>query len=66
MAEQLEKKVVTLDSLKVVVDKIKHDYPTRQEVTQQIANSDSSGSVYATDEEVLALFDEAEAEDPVQ
>ena len=53
-------KVVTLDTLGAAVNKIKQDYPTRTEVTQEIAQA--GGSVtYATEEEVLALFEDAEA-----
>lgn len=49
-------KVVTLDTLGAAVQKIKKDYPTRTEVTQEIADSGGGSLVYATEEEVLALF----------
>lgn len=52
-----EKKVVTLDTLKAAVDKIKADYPTKTAVTEQISNAALGESItYATSEEVLALF----------
>lgn len=73
-----EKKVITLDTLAIVIEKIKADYITVDAATQQI--EDLVGTVvdeavheaiddtinYATDEDVLALFEdengEAEAE----
>lgn len=61
MAENTNK-VVTLETLGAAVQKIKQDYPTRTEVLQEI--SESGGNVtYATEEEVLALFEDATAAD---
>ena len=55
-------KVVTLETLGAAVQKIKQDYPTRTEVSQEI--SESGGNVtYATEEEVLALFEGGTAAD---
>lgn len=53
-----EKKVITLETLKTAVDKIKADYPTKAAVTTQIENATTGSSTYATSEEVLALFDD--------
>lgn len=59
-----EKKVVTLDVLGAAVDKIKETYPTQSAVTQQISEAALGGGVtYATEAEVLALFDSAPQED---
>jgi len=50
MAENTSpKKVITLDSMKVLVDKIKEDFATKEAVTQQI--------------EILALFDDPPAQE---
>lgn len=49
-------KVVTLEALGAAVQKIKEDYPTRTEVTQEIEDSGGGSLTYATEEEVLALF----------
>jgi len=53
-----EKKVITLETLKTAVDKIKADYPTKTAVTTQIENATAGSSTYATSEEVLALFND--------
>lgn len=51
------KKVVTLETLKTAVDKIKADYPTKAAVTQQISDAALGESItYATSAEVLDLF----------
>lgn len=61
MAENTNK-VVTLETLGAAVQKIKQDYPTRTEVTQEI--TEAGGNVtYATEEEVLALFEDTAAVD---
>lgn len=61
MAENTNK-VVTLETLGAAVQKIKQDYPTRTEVTEEI--SQAGGNVtYATEEEVLALFEDTAAAD---
>ena len=53
-----EKKVVTLDVLGAAVNKIQATYPTQSAVTQQISVAALGGGVtYATEAEVLALFD---------
>jgi len=49
-------KVITLDALKTAINKIREDYPTRAEVTEQIANAGTGSIDYATDEDILALF----------
>lgn len=50
-------KGMSLNNMKLVMQRIQQDYPNRQEVTQQIA--DSGGSIsYATDEEVQEMLDE--------
>lgn len=56
-------KVVTLETLGAAVQKIKQDYPTRSEVTEEIAQSSGGSLEYATEEEVLALFDETAVTD---
>ena len=54
-----EKKVVTLETLKTAVDKIGEIHPTKEAVTQQISEAALGGGVtYATQEEVLALFND--------
>lgn len=59
-----ENKVVTLETLGVAVNKIKADYPTKEAVTQQIDNASlGSGVTYATEAEVLALFNDTTAQD---
>lgn len=57
-----EKKVITLDSMQAVIDKLKQDYPTRTEVTEEIAEAGGANLTYATDEEVLALFGDTAAD----
>ena len=53
-----EKKIVTLETLKPVVDKIKADYPTNADVDEKISSAALGGGVaYATEAEVLALFE---------
>ena len=56
--EESTNKVVTLAALGVAINKIKQDYPTRVEVTEEIAQSSSDSLTYATEDEVLALFQE--------
>ncbi len=65
MAENTNK-VVTLETLGAAVQKIKQDYPTRTEVTEEISQelANAGGNVtYATEEEVLALFEDTTAAD---
>lgn len=52
------KKVVTLDSMKVLVDKIKADFATKEAVTQQIKEAGGVGLSDASEAEILALFDD--------
>ena len=40
----------------MAVNEIKKTYPTKEQVTQQIANAGVTGITFATEEEVLALF----------
>lgn len=60
-----EKKVVTLEALAVVVEKIKTDYITVEAATQKIAEiveeQIDETIDYATEEEVRALFDDTSA-----
>ena len=57
-----EKKVVTLETLKTAVDKIKEDFPTKTAVTEQISNAALGESIiYATSEDVLELFQDTAA-----
>ena len=56
--EESTNKVVTLAALGVAINKIQQDYPTRAEVTEEIAQFSSESLIYATEEEVLALFQE--------
>lgn len=59
-----EKKVVTLDVLGTAVDKIKETYPTKSAVAQQISEAALGGGVaYATEAEVLALFNDTPAQE---
>ena len=59
MAENTSpKKVITLDSMKVLVDKIKEDFATKEAVTQQIKEAGGVGLSDASEAEILALFDE--------
>lgn len=62
MAETTEKKVVTLDNLATFAGKIKADYATNESVDEKVQNAGSGALTYATDEEVLALFNDT-AED---
>lgn len=62
MAEN-PKKVVTLDSMKVLVDKIKADFATKESVTQQIKEAGGVGLSDASEAEILALFDEPTEEE---
>ncbi|MCI8537860.1 MAG: hypothetical protein HFF18_04255 [Oscillospiraceae bacterium] len=50
------KKAIGLEELGVAVNEIKKTYPTKEQVTQQIANAGVTGITFATEEEVLALF----------
>jgi len=61
MAES-PKKVVTLDSMKVLVDKIKADFATKESVTQQIKEAGGVGLSDASEAEILALFENPPAE----
>ena len=56
------KKVVTLDSMKVLVDKIKADFATKEAVTQQIKEAGGVGLSDASEAEILALFDDPPAQ----
>lgn len=59
-----EKKVVTLDVLGAAVNKIKEDFPTKTNVTEQInAAALGGGLSYASEEDVLALFNDAPAQE---
>lgn len=54
-----ENKVVTLDALSAAVNKIRTDYPTRADVSEQISQASlGAGAVYATEADVLALFED--------
>lgn len=57
MAET-EKKVVTLDNLAAFAGKIKADYATNQSVDEKLGANGGASLTYATDEEVLALFND--------
>lgn len=61
MAEN-PKKVVTLDAAKVLVDKIKADYATKESVTQQIKEAGGVGLSDASEAEILALFEDSPAQ----
>lgn len=57
-----EKKIVTLEALGAAVNKIKEDYPTKTAVTKQISDAAmGEGITYATTQDVLALFQDADA-----
>lgn len=59
-----EKKIVTLETLKPVVDKIKADYPTNAAVDEKISSAALGGGVaYATEAEVLALFEDTQQQE---
>lgn len=59
MAE-VTNKIITLDNLAPVIEKIKGDFATKEE----LKNLDISGSVtYATDDEVMALFEDSTESD---
>lgn len=63
MAENTSpKKVITLDSMKVLVDKIKEDFATKEAVTQQIKEAGGVGLSDASEAEILALFDDPPAQ----
>lgn len=57
MAET-KKKVVTLDNMAALVEKIKADYATNQSVDEKLEENGGASLTYATDEEVLALFND--------
>ena len=64
MAENTSpKKVITLDSMKVLVDKIKEDFATKEVVTQQIKEAGGVGLSDASEAEILALFDDPPAQE---
>lgn len=64
MAENTsQKKVITLDSMKVLVDKIKEDFATKEAVTQQIKEAGGVGLSDASEAEILALFDDPPAQE---
>lgn len=52
------KKVVTLDSMKVLVDKIKADFATNASVDKRIKEAGGVGLSDASESEILALFDD--------
>ena len=64
MAENTSpKKVITLDTMKVLVDKIKEDFATKEAVTQQIKEAGGVGLSDASEAEILALFDDPPAQE---
>ena len=64
MAENTSpKKVITLDSMKVLVDKIKEDFATKEAVTQQIKEAGGVGLSDASEAEILALLDDPPAQE---
>lgn len=60
-----EKKVVTLDNLKVVTDEVKTNYAKKTYVDQKLEEGVAGTLTFATDEEVSALLaDSTPQEDP--
>ena len=58
---EMLKRAINLDNLKVAVDKIREDYPSRTEVAEQIQQAAlGEGIVFATTQDVLALFQSGE------
>lgn len=64
MPDTTEKKVVTLDNLKVVTDEVKTNYAKKTYVDQKLEEGVAGTLTYATDEEVAALLADTVQADP--
>ena len=58
MAESSTQKAVSLAGLQRAVNEIKKDFATKAEVGKQIEEAALGGLTFATDSEVLALFED--------
>lgn len=58
MAESSTQKAVSLAGLQRAVDEIKKDFATKDEVGKQIEQAALGGLTFATDSEILALFED--------
>ncbi len=65
-ATEAPKKVITLDSMKVLVDKIKEDFATNASVDKRIKEAGGVGLSDASEAEILALFDDPPAEEGLE
>lgn len=57
MAESSTQKAVSLAGLQRAVDEIKKDFATKDEVGKRIEQAALGGLTFATDSEILALFE---------
>lgn len=64
MADSTEKKVVTLDNLKVVTDEVKTNYAKKAYVDQKLEEGVAGTLTFATDAEVAALLADTAQSDP--
>lgn len=56
--ENANQKAVSLANMQRAVNEIKKDYAKKDEVTKQIAQAALGGITFASDSEILALFED--------
>lgn len=56
--ENANQKAVSLANMQRAVNEIKKDYAKKEEVAEQIAQAALGGITFATDSEILALFED--------